>query len=96
MKKTKKITAWIVIAVMVLLFATMPLLANKQQKEDGPKASILSGTAEIGSVNSEVIGGGTLAEEDAVSISIHSSVKLKKIFRFERRFCGAWATDCLC
>ena len=78
MKKTKKITAWIVIAVMVLLFATMPLLANKQQKEHGPKASILSGTAEIGNVNSEVIGGGTLAEEDAVSISVHSSVKLKK------------------
>ena len=76
--KTKRIVAFICIAAVVALLAAMPLLAKQDDQEDGPKASILSGTASTGSINTELIGGGTLAEEDAVTIEVPSAVKLKE------------------
>ena len=54
----------------------MPLISQQTQKDDGPTASILSSTATTGSVNVEIKGGGTLTEEDNITISIPSSVKL--------------------
>lgn len=74
----RRIIAIVCVAVVVILLAAMPLIAKQDRSEDGPQASILSGTVTSGSINTELIGGGTLAEEDAVTIDVPSAVKLKK------------------
>ena len=79
MKKTKKIKQIIVLVCIVLvvaLLAAMPLIAKQEPEEDGPKASILSNTVLANSINTELIGGGTLAEEDGVVIDLPAAVKL--------------------
>ena len=75
-KNIKRIISLICIAAVVALLAAMPLLAKQEDKEDGPKASILSGTVSAGSINTALIGGGTLAEEDAVTVTVPAAVKL--------------------
>jgi len=75
-KNIKRVIAFACMAAVVALLAAMPLLAKQEDKSDGPKASILSGTVTAGSINTELIGGGTLAQEDAVTISLPSAVKL--------------------
>ena len=77
-KNTKRIIALVCIVAVVALLAAMPLLAKQQPQEDGPQASILSKTASNGSINKELIGGGTLTEDDGVTISVPSAVKLKE------------------
>ena len=77
-KNIKRIIALACIIAVVIVLAAMPLLTKQTDPEDGPKASILSGTVSAGSINTELIGGGTLAEEDAVTISVPSAVKLKQ------------------
>lgn len=78
-KNIKRVTAFVCMAALVVLLAAMPLLAKQDGKEDGPRASILSGNVSTGSISTELIGGGTLAEEDAVTISVPSGVKLTEI-----------------
>ena len=75
-KNIKRVIALICAVAVVALLAAMPLLAKQDPEEDGPKASILDGTVTTGSINTELIGGGTLAEEDAVTISVPAEVKL--------------------
>lgn len=75
-KNMKRIVAFACVAVLVLLLAAMPLIAKQDPEKDGPQASILSGTASIGDLNTELIGGGTLAEDDAVAISVPAAVML--------------------
>ena len=77
-KNIKRIIALVCIACIVALLAAMPLIAKQDPEEDGPKASILSDTVSTSSINTELIGGGALAEEDAVTIDIPSAVKLKE------------------
>ena len=77
-KNIKRIVALVCATAVVLLLAAMPLFAKQDDQEDGPKASILSGSVSAGSINTELIGGGTLAEDDAVTIEIPSAVKLKE------------------
>ncbi len=77
-KNIKRIIALVCACAVVVLLAAMPLIAKQDPEEDGPKASILSGTTSTGSINTELIGGGTLAEEDAVTIDLPSTVKLKE------------------
>lgn len=78
MKKTriKRYLSWIGAAAVVVLLAVMPLLAEQSEEDDGPKASILSGTVETGSVTTAIHGGGTLEDLDAVDIAIPSGVKI--------------------
>ena len=80
-KARKKNIKWIIslvcIVAVVSLLAAMPLIAKQDPEEDGPKASILSDTVTTGSIHTELIGGGTLAEEDAIGVSVPSEVKLK-------------------
>lgn len=76
-KKAKKIIALSLVGAIVLFLAAIPLIAKQEPEEDGPKASILSGTAQKGSIHTEILGGGTLAEEEAITISVPSAVKLK-------------------
>ena len=78
-KKTiKRIIALICIVAVVGLLAAMPLIAKQEAEEDGPKASILSGNVELGSIETEVLGGGTLTEEDVVTVSVPTAVLLKE------------------
>ena len=77
-KNIKRVIAFVCIVAVVALLAAMPLLAKEDDQEDGPKVSILSGRVSAGSINTELIGGGTLAEEDTVTISVPAAVKLKE------------------
>jgi len=77
-KNIKRIISQVCLAAVVVLLAAMPLIAGQDPEAEGPQASILSGTVSIGSIDTELIGGGTLAEEDAVTISVPSAVKLTK------------------
>ena len=77
-KKTRRIIALGSAAVLILLLAVMPLIAKRNQEADGPQASILSGVADNGNINTELIGGGTLAEEDVVTVAVPTAVKLEK------------------
>ena len=74
--KTKRILALVCVVAVVLLLAAMPLLAKQEELEEGPKASILSGAVSAGSINIELIGGGALAEEEALTVEIPAAVKL--------------------
>ena len=76
-KNIKRIIAISCVAALVALLAAMPLIAKQDPEEDGPKASILSGKVEVGSIPTELIGGGQLAQEDAVTVSVPAEVKLK-------------------
>ncbi len=76
-KKIKRIASVACIGVIVLTLALMPLIAEKK-KQSEQEASILSGTIETGSVNTEVIGGGTIAEQDAISVTVPTEVMLKE------------------
>ena len=77
-KNIKRVIAFVCIVAVVALLAAMPLLAKEADQEDGPKVSILSGSVSADSINTELIGGGTLAEEDAVTVGVPSAVKLKE------------------
>ena len=75
-KNTKRIVAFICIVAIILFLAAMPLIARQDPETDGPQASILSGTVSVGSIDTKLIGGGALAEEDAVTVSVPTAVKL--------------------
>ena len=77
-KNMKRIIYLVCIVTMAALLAAMPLIAKQNTEEDGPKASILSGTVTVDSIDNKLIGGGQLAEEDAVAVSIPAAVKLKE------------------
>ena len=63
---------------LVAPYISSYVTAKQDDQEDGPKASILSNTVSTGSINTELIGGGTLAEEDAVTTTVPAEVKLKE------------------
>ena len=75
-KNIKRTIALICAVAVVVLLAAMPLIAKQDAEEDGPKASILTNTVTTGSIHTELIGGGTLAEDDAATISVPAAVKL--------------------
>ena len=75
-KNTRRIIKLICLLLVVAFLAAMPLMAKQEEQTDGPEASILSGSVSAGSIHTELIGGGTLAEEDAVTIEIPTAVKL--------------------
>ena len=77
-KNIKRMISAVIAVSVVAVLAAMPLIARNEAEEDGPKASILSGTVETGSIDTVLLGGGTLAEEDAVTVDIPAAVKLKK------------------
>lgn len=76
-KNMKRIVSLSCVAALVVLLAAMPLIAKEEREEDGPKASILSGEASLGSIPTELIGGGQLTQEDAMTVDIPEAVKLK-------------------
>ena len=76
--KLKRIIAAVCAVTVVAVLAAMPLIAKNEAEKDGPQASILSGTVQMGSIDTELIGGGQLAEEDAIDVKIPSAVKLTR------------------
>ena len=75
-KNIKRAISLVCMVAVVALLAAMPLIARQDPESDGPQASILSQTAQMGSIDRTLVGGGTLLEEDAVSVSLPSTVKL--------------------
>ena len=77
-KNIKRILSLVCIVAVVAFLAAMPLIAKQEPEDDSPKASILTGSVSAGSINTELIGGGILTEDDAVTVSVPAAVKLKK------------------
>lgn len=75
-KNIKKYALWGGMALAVLLLAIMPLLAKSEVEEDGPVASVLSGTVETGSITTSLKGGGNLSTENTEDVTLPSSVKI--------------------
>lgn len=75
-KNIRRVVAWVSLVALVALLTAMPLLAKQSAEEDGPVATIKSGTAETRTISKTLSGGGILMEEDAESITIPSGVKL--------------------
>ena len=74
----KRVITVCVSIVLVILLAVLPMISANGKNAEGAKASILSGKVEKGSVNSVLIGAGTLAQQSADEINIPSTVKLKQ------------------
>ena len=74
----KRVIAGVCVAALVLALAVMPMLAANNGEDDGPKQSILSGKAELGTITKELHAGGTLSQEDAVAIRLPDGVKIKE------------------
>lgn len=75
-KLIKRYISWGCIALLVVILAVMPLLAKSSAEDDGPVATIRSGTVQTGSITTVLSGGGVLTEDDAVNVTIPSGVKL--------------------
>ena len=75
-KRNKKYISWIALGLVVVMLAAMPLMAKSEVEEDGPVATVHSGTVEKGSVSTTLHGGGTLTTEDAEDVTIPSGVKI--------------------
>lgn len=71
----KRTLLLLLLTALVILLAVLPMLATEDE-EDGPSASILSGTVTTGQLSGVIRGGGTLTGEEAVEISIPSGVLL--------------------
>ena len=74
--RVKKYISWILIVVIVVFLAVMPMMAGTREESEGPEASILSGTVERGDIDTVLVGGGSLSQDDPVEITIPASVKL--------------------
>ena len=74
----KKYIFYIVMLLVVALLVALPFLLGSAKQADEVKASILSGTAESGSVVSTVSGTGTLTEQDAVDITVPQGVEIRR------------------
>ena len=77
-KQAKRYIAWGGAAVLVLLLAVMPLLATSEAAAEGPQASILKDTVQLRDLDRLLIGGGTLASDTTVELTVPAEVKLEK------------------
>jgi len=75
-KKIKRIVFAGVALLLVVALAVMPLLAKDKHEQTDPKASILSGTAELGSISTAIHGSGNLVAQDALAVTVPEAVKL--------------------
>lgn len=75
-KRIKQYVSWALIVAVVATLAVLPTIASQEEPESGPQASILSAKAEQRSISTAVLGGGILAAEDAVEITVPVDVKI--------------------
>ena len=77
-KRIKKYISWALIAALTVTLAFLPMIAAKEEPETGPQTSVLSAEAENREISTNILGGGTLAAEDAAEITIPAAVKIKE------------------
>lgn len=75
-KSIRRVIAWVSLAALVALLTAMPLLARERVEEDGPVATVKSGTVQTRTITQVLSGGGILTEEDSEAVTIPSGVKL--------------------
>lgn len=75
-KRLKKYISWIALAALVALLAVMPLLARQEAEADGPVASVLQDTVQMGSLETGLRGGGTLSPADSGKVELPDGVKI--------------------
>ena len=73
----KKYIAWGCAGALVLLLAIMPMAASARQ-EESHQASILFGQVQLRDLETQVLGGGQLSGEAAVSVTVPEGVKIKE------------------
>lgn len=75
-KRLKTYITWISMAALVAGLAVMPLLARQEAEEDGPVASVLEDTVQMGSLETGLRGGGTLEADTAKNVELPEGVKI--------------------
>ncbi|MBQ6999722.1 MAG: HlyD family efflux transporter periplasmic adaptor subunit [Oscillospiraceae bacterium] len=78
-KRIKKVISWISMALVVALLAAMPLIAQQEAEADGPVASILSGSVQMGSLTASLRGGGTLTAQKGETVELPDGVKITEL-----------------
>lgn len=74
-KQVKRYISYGCAALVVLVLAVMPLMAANAPA-DGPQASILSATAQTGSIDVQLIGGGQLSSTSTQKVTIPETILL--------------------
>lgn len=77
-KMRQRYIAWGCCAALVLLLAVLPMAAAGKTGADAPQASILSAQVGRQDIQTQIIGGGQLSGEGAVSLTIPQNVKLTR------------------
>ena len=75
-KRLKKYITWVCLVALVALLAAMPVLAQREAAADGPVASILEGTVQMGSLETGLNGGGVLTAGNAMDVELPKGVKI--------------------
>ena len=75
-KQLKKYITWIALVALVALLAVMPLLARQEAEADGPVASVLQDTVQMGSLETGLRGGGVLSAADSGKVELPDGVKI--------------------
>jgi len=78
-KRVRRIVSISAAALVVAGLAVMPLLAKNTPETDGPQASILSGQVKTQEIRQQLLGGGTLLQQEGVSVTVPEAVKLTKL-----------------
>lgn len=73
----RKYIAWGCAAALVLLLAVMPMAASRSSADE-PQASIVSDQAQLRELETQVLGGGQLSGEAAVSVTVPEGVKIEE------------------
>ena len=73
-KQRRRYIAWGCAAALVILLAVMPMAANGG--DDTPQAAILSGQVTRQELETQILGGGLLSGEGALSLDIPADVKI--------------------
>ena len=69
-KKVRRIVLAVVAVLVVAALALMPVLVKNQPAAEGPQASILDGKVTVQTVEQKLLGGGTLAQQEAQSVTV--------------------------
>ena len=80
-KKVRRIVLAVVAVLVVAALALMPVLVKNQPAAEGPQASILDGKVTVQTVEQKLLGGGTLAQQEAQSVTVPEAVKLTELLK---------------
>lgn len=78
MKKNgiRKIIPWVILGIIAILLGLMPIVARNAAGK--AEASVLSVTAETGTIETTLAGGGTLSAEDPIEVSLPETVEVEE------------------